>query len=135
MKPIERLFQYLEYKGIKPTRAERDFGLSNGYLALTLKRKGDIGSQIVDKILNNCPDLSQEWLMLGTGQMLKIHRSIVDQVIPEEHYNEIQSSNRPDDFKQKEIEMWKELYRLQGELMDEIKKERDRLQKMLDENK
>ena len=74
MKPIERLFQYLEYKGIRPTRFERENGLSNGYLALTLKRKGDIGSQIVEKILNNCPDLSQEWLMLGSGQMLKNQR-------------------------------------------------------------
>lgn len=59
MKPIERLFQYLEYHGVKPTSAERDFGLSNGYLALTLKRKGDIGSQIVEKILNKCHNFKQ----------------------------------------------------------------------------
>lgn len=54
-------------------------------------------------------------------------------VLPDELVKEIQSSNHSDAFKQKEIEMWKELYRLQGELMDEIKKERDRLQKLVDE--
>ena len=40
MKAIERLYQYLDYKGVKPTRFEKEIGLSNGYLGTQLKRKG-----------------------------------------------------------------------------------------------
>lgn len=47
--------------------------------------------------------------------------------LPDDLVKEIQSSNHSDEFKQKEIEMWKELYRMQAELMEEIKKDRDRL--------
>ena len=70
MKAISRLFQYLENKGIKHTRAEKDWGLSNGYLMTQLKRDGDLGEKIVSTIIDNCPDLSIEWLLLGKGKML-----------------------------------------------------------------
>lgn len=75
MKPIERLFEYFKYKGIKPATFERNSGLSNGYLSLTLKRKSDIGQKNLDKILDNCIDLNRDWLILGNGQMLKTHIS------------------------------------------------------------
>lgn len=76
MKAIERLFKYFEYKGIKPTYFEKKNGLSNGYLLITFKRKGDIGSKIVDIIIDRCSDLSQEWLMLGKGEMIKTNEYI-----------------------------------------------------------
>jgi len=72
MKPIERLFQYLDYKGIKHTRFEKDIGLSNGYLGQQLKRKADLGSGIMENIINNCLDLDIEWLVTGRGKMIKI---------------------------------------------------------------
>jgi len=49
MKAIQRLFQYFEFKHIKPTRLERDLGLGKGYLGLQLKREADIGSSILEK--------------------------------------------------------------------------------------
>ena len=71
MKSIERLFQYLDYKSIKPTRFEKEIGLSNGYLGTQLKRKADLGETIVNKILSYSLDLSPIWLLTGKGEMLK----------------------------------------------------------------
>ena len=70
MKAIERLFQYFEFKGIKPTRFEKDNGISNGYFSVQHKRNADIGSGVLETIINNCRDLNIEWLILGKGEML-----------------------------------------------------------------
>ena len=71
MKSIDRLFQYFDYKGIKPTRFEKEYGLSNGYLTQQLKRNADIGESILIKIINNCQDINPGWLLTGEGEMLK----------------------------------------------------------------
>lgn len=77
MKIIDRLFQYLDYKGVKPTRFEKNIGLSNGYLGQQHKRKADLGESIINKIIDNCLDLSVIWLITGKGEMI-IHNSIND---------------------------------------------------------
>lgn len=71
MKAIERFYQYLEYKGIKPTRFERVNGLSNGYLGTQLKRKGNLGEDVLNKIIDNCLDIDPVWLLTGKETMLK----------------------------------------------------------------
>ncbi|MDR1865964.1 MAG: hypothetical protein LBR08_10390 [Bacteroidales bacterium] len=71
MKAIERLHEYLNYKGLKPTRFEKQIGLSNGYLGTQLKRCADLGESIMGKIIDNCLDISPEWLLTGRGEMLK----------------------------------------------------------------
>ncbi len=70
MKAIERLYQYFEYKGIKPTRFEKDFELSNGYFGTQLKRNGHLGEDVINKIIDNCLDLNPLWLVSGKGKML-----------------------------------------------------------------
>jgi len=70
MKAINRLYQYFDYKKIKPTRLEKESGLSNGYLGIQLKREADLGSGVIEKIVNNCRDLDIEWLITGRGKML-----------------------------------------------------------------
>ena len=71
MKAINRLYEYLDYKNVKPTRFEKEVGLSNGYLGTQLKRKADLGESILNKIIDNCLDLNTEWLLTGQGSMLK----------------------------------------------------------------
>lgn len=71
MKAINRLYKYLEYEGIKPTRFEKDVGLSNGYLGTQLRRNADLGESVINKILDNCLQLNPEWLITGNGKMLK----------------------------------------------------------------
>lgn len=70
MKIINRLYQYFEFKGIKPTRFEKEIGLSNGYLGNQLKRSADLGESIVYNIVKNCRDLNIIWLLTGEGEML-----------------------------------------------------------------
>ncbi|MDR2407581.1 MAG: hypothetical protein LBE13_05670 [Bacteroidales bacterium] len=71
MKIINRIYVYIEFKGIKPTRFEKDLGISNGYLGTQLKRNADLGETILNKIIDYCLDLSPEWLLTGKGEMLK----------------------------------------------------------------
>ena len=71
MKPIQRILQYIDYKGLKTTPFEKDVGISAGYLKKMLNRNGDIGSSHIQKIIDYCPDLSLEWLISGKGEMLK----------------------------------------------------------------
>lgn len=71
MKAIERLYIYIDYKGMKPTRFEKEIGLSNGYLGTQFRRKGNLGEDILNLIVDNCLDLNSEWLLTGKGEMLK----------------------------------------------------------------
>jgi len=71
MKIIDRLYQYFDFKGIKPTAFEKKIGLSNGYLGLQRKRNADIGESILIKIIDYCLDINPIWLITGNGEMLK----------------------------------------------------------------
>jgi hypothetical protein len=71
MKIIERLYEYLDFKKIKPAAFERAAGISNGYLSKQFSRKADIGEGILIQILEYCPDISIHWLLLGVKPMLK----------------------------------------------------------------
>jgi hypothetical protein len=71
MKAIERLYQYLENKRIKPTNAEKAMGLSNGYLSVQKKRTADIGESVLNIITDYFHDIDPEWLLTGNGNMLR----------------------------------------------------------------
>lgn len=71
MKAIDRLKQYIDYKGLRQTPFEASVGLSNGYIGKQLKREAGVGEEILVKIIDNCPDLNAEWLITGKGSMLK----------------------------------------------------------------
>ena len=71
MKAIERLYKYIDYKGYKPTRFEKELGLSNGYLGTQYKRSADLGESVFNKIIDYCLDINPEWLLTGHGTMLK----------------------------------------------------------------
>jgi phage repressor protein C with HTH and peptisase S24 domain len=71
MKAIERVKQYIDFKGFNNSSFEKEIELSNGYIATQLKRNADLGEGILNKILDNCLDVSPEWLLTGKGAMLK----------------------------------------------------------------
>ena len=68
---IERFKEYLNSKGISNAQAERDCGLSNGLVGNAFKTKTTIGSDKLEKILTTYQDLSAEWLLRGSGSMIK----------------------------------------------------------------
>ncbi|MRI63382.1 hypothetical protein EDM00_05185 [Ornithobacterium rhinotracheale] len=71
MKAIERLKKYIDFKGISNRSFEIKADLSNGYINTQIKRNGDLGEGILNKILDNCLDLDAKWLLTGEGSMLK----------------------------------------------------------------
>ena len=71
MKAIERLYQYLNFKSLKPTALEKEIGLSNGYIGVQKKRNADMGEGILLKIIDYCRDLNPVWLLTGEGDMIK----------------------------------------------------------------
>lgn len=70
MRLIERLQDYLIFSHISAYAFEHSCGVSNGYLGKQLKGKGSVGSEILEKIKENYPDLSLIWLVTGKGSML-----------------------------------------------------------------
>ncbi len=69
MRLIERLEHFLRANGITAYAFEHACGLSNGYLAKQLRGRGSVGSDIIEKIKYNYPELSIVWLFTGKGQM------------------------------------------------------------------
>ncbi|MHC9159088.1 hypothetical protein ACYZU7_11385 [Ornithobacterium rhinotracheale] len=65
MKAIERLKQVIESKGLSNSTFEQEANLSNGYISKQLKRNADLGEGIMNKILDNCPEISAEFLLTG----------------------------------------------------------------------
>lgn len=66
MGAIERLRQFIDYKKISKYQFYKKTGLANGYL----DRTGSIGSDKCEIIIEQYPELSLEWLVLGRGNML-----------------------------------------------------------------
>lgn len=71
MKIIDRIYQYIECKQLKPTPFEQKIGVSSGYLKKMFNRNADIGESVITKFAEYCPDVSIEWLLTGRGEMLK----------------------------------------------------------------
>lgn len=63
-----RLSTFIEYKGLTNAAFEKACGLSNGYIR---NFKGNLGVKKLEDILTSFPELSKDWLLFGTGTMLK----------------------------------------------------------------
>lgn len=63
----ERIYSFIEYKGITVKKFEELCGLSNGYISSM--RKG-FGSDKLNNVLTMFPELNREWLLYGEGEML-----------------------------------------------------------------
>lgn len=69
-KTINRLKQYIDFKGIKHGTFDREIGASNGYISKIIKSNGSIGSDFLEKISTIYIDLNPYWLITGRGQMI-----------------------------------------------------------------
>ena len=82
---LERIKEYIDYKGITIAAFERSIGMSNASFGKSLKNKGAIGSDKIENILSVYDDLSPEWLLTGKGNMLK---GAVEQPLSPQQSNE-----------------------------------------------
>lgn len=71
MKAIDRLYQYLDFKGIKPSVFEKEISFSSGYLSVQRKRNADMGESQLTKVINYFDDLNPIWLLTGDGNMIR----------------------------------------------------------------
>lgn len=69
-KILNRIKEYIDYKGIPIAAFERSVGMSNASFSKQLKNHGAIGSDKIENILSVYPELSTEWLLTGRGNML-----------------------------------------------------------------
>ena len=68
---LERLKEYIDYKGISIAAFERSIGMANASFGKSLKRHGSIGTDKLENILSVYKDISPQWLLLGKGGMIK----------------------------------------------------------------
>lgn len=70
MGTIQRIKQYIDFKGINNKKFEESVGFSNGSFASQLKNDKTIGVDKLENILNVYSDLNPTWLLTGDGDML-----------------------------------------------------------------
>lgn len=63
----DRLSEFIAYLGLNNSTFEKRCGLSNGYIR---NFKGNLGTQKLEGILKEFPQLNKEWLLFGKGSML-----------------------------------------------------------------
>lgn len=71
MKTIHRLKEIIDEKKINVRQLEILIGTANGTIGKALQRESDISSGWLEKILEKFPEISADWLLLGTGQRYK----------------------------------------------------------------
>lgn len=64
----ERLISYLNFKKISRRFFEKQIGVGNGFVNNIVK---GLGADKMQRILSEFPDLNPEWLLEGTGDMLR----------------------------------------------------------------
>ncbi|WP_018676405.1 S24 family peptidase [Riemerella columbina] len=68
---VDRIKEYIDYKGISIRKFEESVGFSNGSFASQYKNNRTIGVDKVENILNVYTEINPEWLLVGRGNMLK----------------------------------------------------------------
>jgi hypothetical protein len=68
---LNRLKEYIDYKGISISAFEKSIGMSNASFGKSLKKGGTIGADKLEIILKIYPEISLNWLVTGEGEMLK----------------------------------------------------------------
>ena len=67
---LNRIKQFIDYKGIAISAFEKSIGMSNASLGKSLKTGGTIGADKLGNILTAYPEINLYWLVTGKGEML-----------------------------------------------------------------
>ena len=78
----ERLTEFLRFRQIPNSRFEKKCGLCNGYVNGI--RKG-IGSEKLQVIIREYPELNKNWLLFGEGEMLNSSNNVTQQTINQQY--------------------------------------------------
>ena len=70
MRIIDRLDEYIRFKGINDNQVTINAQLSTGLLNNARKNNNDLGKKAVEKILSFYQDLNRVWFVTGEGEMI-----------------------------------------------------------------
>lgn len=82
MNIFSRIVQFIDYKGISKSEFSRKIGLSNSYMTKMEDSKGNVGSQIIEKIVRLYPEINLKWLFTGEGDMVNQRNDLFDSHSP-----------------------------------------------------
>ena len=68
---IQRLKQFIEYKGFSVRAFEKECGVNNSTIKSAIRNNGALGSDKLIKIVEKFPELDANWLLLGKGSMIR----------------------------------------------------------------
>lgn len=68
---LERIKEYMDYKGISIAAFERSIGMSNASFGKSLKNGKAIGTDKLENILSIYNDINPNWLLTGEGSMFR----------------------------------------------------------------
>lgn len=65
----DRIKEIINYKQLNVSSFESKIGASNGQIAKAIARKSALKSDLLDSILEFCPEINANWLVTGKGEM------------------------------------------------------------------
>lgn len=68
---VMRLKKYLDFKGVSTSTAEKELTISNGSLSKPFNNGTTIKTDTLEKFLKYYLDISADWLLTGSGPMIK----------------------------------------------------------------
>jgi len=71
---LQRIKEYIDYKGISVAAFEKSVGMSNGSFGGQLRANKAIRSDNIESILKSYPELNPNWVFRGEGSMI-VHSS------------------------------------------------------------
>lgn len=69
-KTIDRLMIFIDHIGLSARQFDLSIGAGNGYILRMKKNRASIGSDIIERIILQYPQLNIVWLLTGKGSML-----------------------------------------------------------------
>ena len=79
----KRIIELFRAKGINVNRASKMFGIPQRTLNRQVNEDGNVGMELVYALLDNYPELSVQWLLLGEGDMMFDNKcAVADYAVP-----------------------------------------------------
>lgn len=117
----DRINQLLAYEGISARIFDEKVSKSDGYFRNQFRKKGGIGSEVLEKIHENFPHWNLYWIITGKGEMvLKNNMDLSDVLHKIENPEEVQMMI---EVAEKENDLLKKLLLVKEDLINQLKKE------------
>ncbi|MGM5629549.1 hypothetical protein O2K51_01505 [Apibacter raozihei] len=79
---IDRLLEFMEFKGLNDNKITKLAGLSVGLIGRARRNKSGLHTDTIEKILNTFKELNPTWLLTGIGDMILPSFEKTDNTLP-----------------------------------------------------